>query len=98
MPDWRPEIRARLTGVRLSPAREAEIIEELSQHLEDRWREQVAAGADPEIARQQALGDFRGTEVLGRYLAPHRRGRELSLLLEQGVENAAPNVAGQGKP
>ena len=49
MPDWRPEIRARLTGVRLSPAREAEIIEELSQHLEDRWREQVAAGADPEV-------------------------------------------------
>jgi putative ABC transport system permease protein len=75
MPDWRPEIRARLTGVRLSPAREAEIIEELSQHLEDRWREQVAAGADPEIARQQALGDFRGTEVLGRYLAPLRQSR-----------------------
>ena len=75
MPDWRPEIRARLTGVRLSPAREAEIIEELSQHLEDRWREQVAAGADPETARQQALGDFRGTEVLGRYLAPLRQSR-----------------------
>ncbi len=75
MPDWAPEIRARLAGVRLSPAREAEIIEELSQHLEDRWREQVAAGADPEIARQQALGDFRGTEVLGRYLAPLRQSR-----------------------
>ena len=75
MPDWGSEIRARLSGVRLSPAREAEIIEELSQHLEDRWREQVAAGADPEIARQQALGDFRGTEVLGRYLAPLRQAR-----------------------
>ena len=75
MPDWAPEIRARLAGVRLSPAREAEIIEELSQHLEDRWREQVAAGADPETARQQALGDFRGTEVLGRHLAPLRQSR-----------------------
>ena len=75
MPDWTPEIRARLSGVRLSPAREAEIVEELSQHLEDRWREQVAAGADPEIARQQALGDFRGTEVLGRHLAPLRQSR-----------------------
>ncbi len=75
MPDWAPEIRARLAGVRLSPAREAEIIEELSQHLEDRWREQVASGADPEIARQQALGDFRGAEVLGRYLAPLRQSR-----------------------
>ena len=75
MPDWAPEIRARLSSVRLSPAREAEIIEELSQHLEDRWTEQVAAGADPEIARQQALGDFRGSEVLGRYLAPLRQAR-----------------------
>jgi hypothetical protein len=30
MPDWRPEIRARLASVRLAPAREAEIVEELS--------------------------------------------------------------------
>ena len=47
MPEWGPEIRARLSTVRLSPAREAEIVEELSQHLEDRWRELIAAGADP---------------------------------------------------
>jgi len=33
MPDFKPEIRARLAEVGLPPAREAEIIEELSQHL-----------------------------------------------------------------
>jgi hypothetical protein len=75
MPDWKPHIRSRLASLRLSWSRENEIIEELSQHLEDRWREQVAAGADPEIARQQALGDFRGAEVLGRYLAALRQSR-----------------------
>ena len=75
MPEWSPEIRARLSTVRLSPAREAEIVEELSQHLEDRWRELVAAGADPEEAGHQALGEFRGKDVLARYLAPLRQSR-----------------------
>ena len=75
MPEWGPEIRARLSPVRLSPAREAEIVEELSQHLEDRWREIVAAGVDPDEARHQALGESRGKDVLGRYLAPLRQSR-----------------------
>jgi hypothetical protein len=29
----------RLSSLPLSPAREADIVDELSQHLEDRWRE-----------------------------------------------------------
>ena len=36
MPDWKSEIRGRLAGSKLEPAREAEIIEELLKHLEDR--------------------------------------------------------------
>ena len=43
MPDWKPHIRSRLASLRLSSSRESEIIEELSQHLEDRWRELTAA-------------------------------------------------------
>ena len=34
MPDWAPRIRERLSALQLSPAREAEVVEELSQHLE----------------------------------------------------------------
>jgi putative ABC transport system permease protein len=75
MPDWAPFILARLSSVRLSPAREAEIVEELSQHLDDRWRELVAGGTDPDAARQLALGEFQGSEVLGRHLAPLRQSR-----------------------
>lgn len=50
------EVRARLSWLRLSPAREAEIVDELSQHLDDRYRELVAGGASPEEATQVALG------------------------------------------
>jgi hypothetical protein len=39
MPDWAEHVRPRLSTLRLSPGREAEIIEELSQHLDDRWRD-----------------------------------------------------------
>ena len=34
MPDWKSHIRSRLASLRLSPARESEIIEELAQHLD----------------------------------------------------------------
>jgi putative ABC transport system permease protein len=73
MPDWSSEIRTRLSGVRLAPAREAEIVEELSQHLEDRWREVVASGVDPSVAVQVALAEFRDRDLLARYLAPLRQ-------------------------
>jgi len=44
MPDWKGEISRRLRGVKLAPAREAEILEEMSQHLEDRYKELVNNG------------------------------------------------------
>ncbi|HEY1340548.1 MAG TPA: ABC transporter permease [Bryobacteraceae bacterium] len=73
MPDWADHVRPRLSPLRLSPAREAEIVEELSQHLDDRWRELVAGGASPEEATQLALADFREGNYLARYMAPLRQ-------------------------
>jgi hypothetical protein len=35
MPDWKPEIRRRLAALYLAPTREAAIIEELAQRLDD---------------------------------------------------------------
>jgi hypothetical protein len=35
MHDWSGEVRARLAGAGLPPAEEAEVVEELSQHLAD---------------------------------------------------------------
>jgi hypothetical protein len=45
MPDWKPEIRQRLASLKLAPAREAAIVEELAQHLEDHYAESLAGGA-----------------------------------------------------
>lgn len=74
--DWTPEIRARLASLRLSPAREAEIVEELTQHLDDRWRELVAQGATTDEAAQTARTEFSGARLeglLGTLRQAHRR-------------------------
>ncbi len=73
MPDWPRHVRPRLSSLRLSPTRETEIVEELSQHLEDRWRELIAGGASPEEATPLTLAEFREGDVLARYLAPLRQ-------------------------
>ena len=73
MPDWAEHVRPRLSSLRLSPVREAEIVEELSQHLDDCWRELIAGGASPDEATRLALADFREGNLLARYLAPLRQ-------------------------
>ena len=75
MPDWTSHIRARLASLRLSSTREHEIIEELSQHLEDRWGELVAGGASEDEATKLALDGFRDKNLLARHLAPLRQAR-----------------------
>src|SRR5262252_1436969 len=73
MPDWTQRVRPRLSGLRLSPTREAEIVEELSQHLDDRCRELIASGMSPDEAEQVALADFRDGNVLAERIAPLRQ-------------------------
>jgi putative ABC transport system permease protein len=63
MRDWRQHIRPRLASLRLSPVREREIVEELAQHLEDRWEELVASGATPEEAANTATTEFNGVRL-----------------------------------
>src|SRR5947209_3366085 len=58
MPDWSKEIRSHVAGLGLEPAREAEIVEELSQHLSDRFEELVAGGATEEAARASVLEEL----------------------------------------
>lgn len=58
MPEWKPAIDARLAGSRVEPARRMEIVQELSQHLDDRYRELCAGGVDPNRARTDALAEL----------------------------------------
>ncbi|MBO0862237.1 MAG: ABC transporter permease [Chloracidobacterium sp.] len=78
MPDWTQHVRPRLSGLRLSPTREAEIVEELSQHLEDRYRELIASGMSPDEATREALADFREGDLLARHMAPLRQANTLA--------------------
>jgi hypothetical protein len=75
MRDWSQHVRPKLSMLRLSPAREAEIIEELSQHLDDRWKELIAGGASAEEATRLALAEFREGNLLGQHLAPLRQAQ-----------------------
>jgi predicted permease len=68
MPDWKPEIRRRLANLNLAPAREAAIVEEISQHLDDCYEELLAGGAKPVEAHRQTLAELSENESLQREL------------------------------
>jgi putative ABC transport system permease protein len=70
MPDWTAHVRPRLSSLRLSPSRENEIVEELSQHLDDRWRELVEGGTEEDEATRLALAEFSEGNLLAKHLAP----------------------------
>ncbi len=68
MPDWKQEIRQRLAHLRLSPVREAAIIEELSQHLDDCYADLLARGVPPAEASSATLGELNDRQFLAREL------------------------------
>lgn len=59
MPDWGGPIRKQLAVLNLAPARESEIVEELTLHAEDRYRELIAGGTSEAEARRNALDELR---------------------------------------
>jgi hypothetical protein len=66
--EWKGEIKRRLVRLTLAPAREAAIVEELAQHLEDHYMESLARGATPEYAYRAALAELSDRELLAREL------------------------------
>jgi putative ABC transport system permease protein len=68
MPEWKEEVSRRLASLKLAPAREAEIVEEVAQHLEDRYQELVASGTTEEGARRVALEELSDENLLARGL------------------------------
>jgi putative ABC transport system permease protein len=68
MPDWKEEIRKRVASLRLAPTREAEIVEELAQHLEDRYEQLLRGGASSDEAYQQSLAELAESDLLAREL------------------------------
>ena len=75
MRNWAKHVRPRLASLRLSPSRENEIVEELSQHLDDRWRELTAGGTPHDEATRLALAEFSEGTLLAQYMAPLRQAQ-----------------------
>jgi putative ABC transport system permease protein len=82
MPEWKQEIRERLAPLNLAPTREAEIVEELAQHLEDRYSELLSGGAAPEEAYRAALAELSESATLQREIrrVERRVAQELIIL------------------
>ena len=70
MHDWRDDIRARLAGLSLSPSREAEVVEELSQHLDQRCEELMADGASEDEARRAGFVELNSRVTLAQHMQP----------------------------
>src|SRR5215475_15898156 len=68
MPEWKQEIRQRLAGLHLEPSREAAIVEELAQHLDDHYAESLAGGETEAEAYRQTLTELHGSEMLAHEL------------------------------
>jgi predicted permease len=64
MPEWKPEIRQRLASLKLEPTREAAIVEELAQHIDDCYAELLAGGATEDQAYGEALAELNESERL----------------------------------
>ena len=79
MPEWKTELKQRLADLDLPASREAEIVEELSQHLDDRYAELRRAGADEGEARRAALDELAESHRMRMELARLRRSRRAAV-------------------
>lgn len=68
MPDWKQVVRPRLTGLQLESTREAAIIEELAQHLDEYYVELLSSGATPAEAERRTCAELEENEVLAQAL------------------------------
>jgi predicted permease len=88
MLDWKSLVRTRLVPLRLTPAAEDSLVEEIAQHLEDCYRDLLAGGATEQAAFQGALARFGGLDEL-RAAAPSRMPRR---------DDAPPGSPSRGTP
>jgi len=91
MQNWDKEIREALSQLTLRPVREAEIIEELGQHLEDRYEDLLLEGYTEDEAVQKTLSEFRQSEMIRNLRGLERTYSEP---VELGQEPKSSHTAG----
>jgi predicted permease len=72
---WSAHLRPRLTPLGLTPARQLEIEDELSQHLDDRYEALRAQGVGEVEARQLALEELRDHDTMANDMLSLRQAR-----------------------
>src|SRR5262245_38562889 len=75
MPEWTVHLRPRLARLRLSPAREADIVEELSQHLGQGYDELRGDGTGDAEAERLAIEELLATDAFDRHMRSLGQGR-----------------------
>jgi len=89
MSDWKNIVRQKLAGMKIDGAHEGEIIDELSQYVEDRY-EELRSGGVPEIeARRRALEGLGDGESLARELRAARRWKKVEAPAHTGTSLSA---------
>ncbi|HEU0177408.1 MAG TPA: ABC transporter permease [Blastocatellia bacterium] len=68
MREWDEEISQLLAKLELEPAREAAIVREISQHLDDRYDDLLASGLAPAEAERLTLAELSESELFQREL------------------------------
>lgn len=64
MPDWKKYVSEHLAPLRLGPARELEMADEMAQHLEAVYEDALAAGATEQEAYQRAAAHIKDWRLL----------------------------------
>lgn len=72
-PDWKHELELRLADLPGDRYRLDDIVEELAQHLDDRYRQLVESGVPDDDAHRDALNELAAPDVLARALRPVAR-------------------------
>jgi predicted permease len=80
MPDWKKYVRDHLEPLHLGPEREAEIIDEMAQHLEAAYEEALTAGASELEAEKRAAAHIKDWRLLECELVRAQRPRTHSFI------------------
>src|SRR4030095_11456141 len=73
MPEWTSYIRPHLAGLRLEPSREAEILDEISQHLDARYEDLLRDGATEAEAQRLVTEELLVPDALASFMRPLRQ-------------------------
>jgi putative ABC transport system permease protein len=95
MRNWRPVVARHLAGARLSAAEEADVAEELVQHLEDRYAELRGRGMNEADAQAAVLAELQESESpLARTLPRVRRRASAPVAVGARDAGVAGGLAG----